>query len=364
MKSSELAKFRELMKAPSSAAQLRARIDLTAENTRLVDKNSPFFGMFKADGWSAFVEFDICHSLPVVAGPAYGTGNYSCWHPAALSKSHRTLLFKQTNLHHHIKSYDPENIPQDCIIGAIVMTQFPNEPEGGWQIPGSKAQAIPIHCCATVFKQAEGALEMLRDHTTGRQKWSVSVEMSGRSFEEMGVYFTQQNKIVPFLDLPDDVLMDAVSKSDSGTICLGKFAGEQLALCYGGVDGAFNTQGVGFTPTPAEKEAKLTKVSLSERNPSEVRRQEAAVRQPEDYEIEEMGSGVFAMVAASANTALATAAVAANFKGANLLKVFSEGDARLPGQFWKLAATPENPVVHVRLANGAQVLRYLGELTK
>jgi hypothetical protein len=337
----------------------RARIDLTAQNVRLVDQNSPFFGMFEPDDYSAFVEFDLCHSLPVIAGPAYHTGNYTCWHPAALEKSHRTLLFKQTNLHHFIRSYAPEEISRDRIVGAVVMTSFPAAPDGGWVIPDSKEAAIPIHCCATVFKQAEGALEMLRDHTTGRQNWSVSVEMAGRSYEEMGIYFTQQNRLISFLEAPDDVLEAAVTKDECGCILLGKFQSEQLALCYGGKDGSFIGRGVGFTPSPAEKEAHLTKVSLSaSAGPT------ADSSFGEDYETEEKPGGIMAMCASSAHVALATAAVASHFKGASLVKVITEGNAKLPGQFWHLAASAAKPVVEVKLRNGGTVLRYLGELTK
>jgi hypothetical protein len=325
-----------------------SRIDLVAENVRMVDKNSQFYGMFQPDEHSAFVEFDICHSLPVIAGPAYHTRNYTCWHPASLCKSHRGLLYKQTNLHHMIKSYDPEEIPRDRIIGAVVMTSYPQMPEGGWVIPENKEDAIPIRACAAIFKQAEGALEMLNDHKSGRQKWSVSIEMAGKSVDQMGIYFPGQRKIVPLIEVPDDVMMEAVSKDDCGCLCVGKHRGEQLALCYGGTGGEIIFRGVGFTPTPAEKEARIRGVELSTEKPV--------------YEVEEKPGGIMAMCASSANVALGTAAIPMVYKGARLVQVWTAGKPRLQDHVWSLDASPSNPVVEILLSTGKPILKYLNEV--
>jgi hypothetical protein len=333
----------------------KARVDVVARNVKLVEQNSPFFGIFQPDEYSGFVEFDICHSLPVVAGPAYHTGNYTCWHPAALAKSHRGLLFKQTNLHHFIKSYGDDDVTRDRIVGAVVMTSYPDEPDGGWKIPFTKEEAIPIRACATIFKQAEGALEMLNDHKSGRQNWSVSIEMCGRGVDEMAVYFPNKRELIPFLEVEDEILAAAVKRDDCNCLCLGKYQGEQLALCYGGELGEVIFRGVGFTPRPAEKEAKITGVTLSQFNPMR-----------SQYEVEEKPKGIMAMVASSAKEASITAAIEACYRDARLVKVWTEGQASLKDHPWRLNASAENPVAEIRLGQsrdrGKHILKHLSEL--
>lgn len=331
---------------------LKALVEFEAQNIRPVTENSQFFGLFQPDDYTAFVEFDICHSMPVIAGPAYQTGNYTCLHPATNAKSHRGLLHKQTNLHHLIKAYDEDNISRDRIVGAVVMTSFPAMPEGGWQIPKDKSEAIPIHVCAAIFKQAEGALEMLSDHQSGRQKWSVSIEMEGNSFEEMAVYFPNQNKLIPLLEVPQEIMSKAVTKDEDGRFCFGKYQGEQLVLCYGGEGGTVIFRGVGFTPSPAEKEAAITRISLASEMPE----------QATEYELEEKPGGIMAMVASSANDAIARAAIQRNFPGATFVKLHMAGEARLKDQTWKLDASAEKPVVEFTNRNRQRVLRYLCEL--
>lgn len=333
------------------------RASIFASNLKLMDLNSSQFAAqnFQANDWRSFVEFDICHSLPVVAQPAMGTGNVTAFHPASLAASYKELLHQQMNLEHLMKHHDPERITHDRIIGCVVAVSFPPEPEGGWKIPNDKQSAVPIHCCAVVFKIAQGALEMLREHLSGEKKWSVSIEVMGRSMEEMGIYRPSTRELFPLLDAPD-MVFQAISKNENGMLCLGKLkTGEQLALAYGGDGHPLIFQGVGFTGAPASLEAEITAVQMSKLQNADCRSQieDRIIKTPE---------GVMAVRMSSANTALAGLAAAKRFPGSKLLSVTQEGNARLPGHFWHIAATAEDPVAAIRLRSGVTILKKMSEL--
>lgn len=353
------ATIRDQLRSGSFGAPPRA--SLQATNLKLLDRQAGQFAAqnFEPNDWRSFVEFDICHSMPVVTQPAMGTGNITAFHPATLAASYRELLHQQVNIEHMVKHHDPDRITHDRIVGCVVAVSFPPEPEGGWKIPMDMQSAVPIHCCAVVFKIAQGALAMLNEHLSGQRKWSVSIEVMGRSVEEMGIYRPSTRELFPLLDAPD-IMFEAVSKSDDGKLCLGKMrTGEQLALAYGGEGRPVIFQGVGFTGTPASLEAEITSVQLSRQKiPSTDRR----VSKEEKKKIITTPEGVITLLASSANGALAGVAAAKRFPGSTVLNLTAEGKAQLPGCPWHIVATAEDPVALIRLRNGALILKKMSEL--
>ncbi len=244
-----------------------SRVVFPVRNARmLAEKGSPFSGKYTPDNSKAYVEFDICHSLPCVTEPPQ-VGLRSGFHPAALSRSHEGLRHQQTNLNHMLRAYDPtpdkKTIPHDRIIGAVIDTHYPPPPEGGWVIPESEADAVPMHVLGVVFKAADGAMEMLNNHVEKKETWSVSIECTARSLEDLGIWIPDKRELVPLLQA-DDALLEKVSKDSAGRIQLGDDdSGNPLALCFGAIDGYIIFEGVGYTTMPAETLAEITKVRLS-----------------------------------------------------------------------------------------------------
>ena len=239
-----------------------ASVSFPVRHARLLAEGGPFAGKYVPDATKAYVEFEICHSLPFVAGPAQ-VGGYCGFHPAALSRSHEGLRHQQTNLNHMIRAYDPQNIPRDRIIGAVVDTYYPPEPDGGWVIPESVDGAIPLLVLGVVFKQAQGAMDMLTKHVEGKQTWSVSIECTCASLDDLGIWVPDKQELVPICQA-DDALLEKLSRDASGHIQVGNDdLGSPLALCYGAISGNIIFEGVGYTTSPAESEAEIRGIRMS-----------------------------------------------------------------------------------------------------
>ncbi len=260
MKTSEIL---ECLSASAGPAKARGPVVFEVRNARLLAaEGSPFSGKYAPDARKAYVEFDICHSLPNVSKLPH-VGCVSGFHPAALARCHAVLRHQQTNLHHLLRAYDPDTIPHDRIIGAVVDTWYPEEPKGGWVVPEKREEAIPIRVLAVVFKMANGAAAMLKKHVEGKEEWSVSIECSAATLDDVGIWIQDERKLVPLKEADDDLLAK-VNKSKNGGLELGKDAsGNPLALAYGAIDGEILFEGVAYTPDPAELAAEITRVRMS-----------------------------------------------------------------------------------------------------
>ena len=161
------------------------------------------------------------------------------------------------NLRHMLKAYNPKQITRDRIVGCVVATSFPREPMGGWKIPETKAAAPCIHCCAVVFKLAEGVADLIGKHQTSRVTQSVSGE-SWCDIEDIGIYRPSTREIWPLDQAPENLLR--LVSIENNSMRIGKENGEQLALAYGCADRPVSLRGVGFTPNPAESTAEITAV--------------------------------------------------------------------------------------------------------
>ena len=117
----------------------------------------------KADPWKGYVEFELCHALPSIAGPVQ-EGNYIGYTADTLAMSHGSLEHQQMNLRHLLKSYAPNTISRDRIIGCVVATAFPRKPTGGWPkvsaAGGGKTPAV--RGVAAIFKLSRGGAYLCR----------------------------------------------------------------------------------------------------------------------------------------------------------------------------------------------------------
>ncbi|GEM_PF-1612160 len=328
----------------SNFANLGAESLLSRESTleisglRMLDANaeagSPFAGLgYKADDYKAYIEFTCCHSLPVVIGPTQ-EGSYIGMLPDTLSASHASLLHQQVNIRHLLKAYNPEQIARDRIIGCVVATWFPKAPLGGWQMPASAEQAPAIKACAVVFKLAEGVPGLLGKHVTSREKQSVSIE-NITTLNNIGLWLASKpDVIVPLLD-PGDYA-DAVSIKDN-KVSVGKVNGEQAVMVYGLNGRPTSLRGVGVTPRPAERVAKITSVNAEE-NVTELD-----------------GGSLHAMAAEThAGTLEGTEVRFRTGRRGIIREVFTDGIARLGGL--RVSASAENPALRIEMPDRRSVL--------
>jgi len=216
----------------------------------------PVFGSLAPDPNKAYVEFDICSSLPNIHGPESG-GKYFCFHPAALASSYMTLLHQQTNIGHTLRRYGGN---QDRVNGFVVHVAYPDMPYGGWKIGEDGAKAPRLKVLAVVSKLLSGVPEWIGSHLGGKSPQSVSIEATPNVLQ---VYDPRDKSFTDF-DAVDERYPGVIKrgKAPKPTLTIGKDKGTQLAFAIGGADMSSSPtiqfQGVGYTPTPAEKTAKIT----------------------------------------------------------------------------------------------------------
>ena len=335
----------KLFAAPTEIRNLRMA-DFTAEAA------SPFAALgYKADAWKAYVTFDICQSLPAVAGPVQ-SGNYVGYFADTLAASHATLFHQQFNLRHAVKAYNgPARpgvapvIPRDRIVGCVVATSFPKPAMKGWMTPANPDGATGcITACAVIFKLAEGVPKVLGDHLASRQRQSVSIECI-TGLDNIGIWQASTRTLCP-IDAPPDSFLEAIEYEDaqgipySGLPHVGQVGGEQLAVVYGLAGKAVSMRGVGMTARPAEQTAKITGLSA-----------------------EHADGELFAMAAEQVPATLAGREVVFKTgRTGRIVAVTCAGEARLGGL--RMKATPEDPVLRLALPGHQQVLRRLGDFAE
>jgi hypothetical protein len=92
---------------------------------------------------------------------------------------------------------------------------------------------------------------LLGNHTSARQKQSVSIE-SGGPLAEYSVYDPRDNSIMP-IAAAMEAYPDLIKFHKDKGLQIGKVDGEQFALAPGGENGTVQFRGVGVTPSPAER---------------------------------------------------------------------------------------------------------------
>jgi len=247
------------MKPSNFAAQVvRAAADFSIENVRVASfaEGSPFAGKgYQADTYTAYVEFDICHTLPGVwLGPLSNSGEFMGFIGETLMASHRSLRHKQFNYRHQLAAYGTKDKPKkDHIIGAIVDTHMDDAPPEGWWSPSNPEGAQTcIKVCAALFKQAESVGDILAKHLDDTVKQSVSIEVIDRA-GNLRLYRPSTNEMVDYASIPEDWASAITFKAGQKRPVAGKLNGEQLIVIYGAGGEPVQFQGVGMTANPAER---------------------------------------------------------------------------------------------------------------
>lgn len=318
--------------------------ELEVTNVELISEQAATgaFGAFapmeyRPDLFKAYITFDICHSFPQILGPT-STGGFLGYHPAVLEANHRSLLHQWMNLRHKTKANDVAGKERDRIVGCIVSTWFPPAPPLGWKIPETKEQAPCIKACAVLFKLAEGMNRVLGDHQTSRQPWSVSIEVDA-TIDQLGLYLPSTREIWPLSLAPDDLLEAVSVDRRSGNLVVGQARGEQLAFAYGNTSGQIFFRGVGMTPNPAEKTARITSIMAED------------------------GSRLYGIAAEGIEEALLIEKQCRwGAYAGRIREVKKEGTLIHPTQGWHLAASEEDPALKIYLADGTLVMKRFSEI--
>lgn len=214
----------------------------------LLSANDPVFTDLKPDDFKAYVRFRIATAFPNVIGPEMH-GRHFGFHPQVLANSYRTLLHQQINLGHLLKAYGAY---RDRIIGGAVGVQIGNlQRQTRQTIADSVPAAQYLDVVAVIYKAAEGVKDLLGNHTSARQKQSVSIE-SGGPLAEYSVYDPRDRSILP-LAAAMEAYPDLIKFHKDKGLQIGKIDGVQFALAPGGDSGMVQFRGVGVTPNPAER---------------------------------------------------------------------------------------------------------------
>lgn len=299
------------------------------------------FPQFEADESKAYIEFDICHTLPAVAGPVQ-LGNFIGYFPSTLEASHASLVHQQFNLRHMLKFYGSEKQPihKDRIIGCIVASKVPRKPFKGWREPGKpEGETSQMHCCAVVFKLADGVGRMLGDHLTTKRTQSVSIEVTTH-LGNIGLYRPSTDELHSVLEPPDEWLTALRLVKGTAMPAVGELQGERLIVVYG-MGEPVHFRGVGATDRPAERAAKITSVTAEE------------------------GFQQYAIAAEEVPSVLVGRKIQFRTGREGVVeRVEFEGKVKAEGVGFTLKASAEEPVAVVRFANGDRILRRVNSLVE
>ena len=254
---------------------------------------------FTPDADTAYVEFRLAHAFPVTT--KYRTGI----HPQVVANSHRSLVNKVFNLAHIMRKYDQRNNPQDRILGTVLAVEFPEEPEGGWKVQASRAEAPGIRAVAVMHKAAQWVEEILSSWSAGRTpfdpagEWTVSME-NQHQLEESGFLVSAERGVadakprfgaelkkfaestpqdiaalgyvyVPCVSAPLALLdclnndQDDAREGIASTRVCRNFLGQETILLLNGLDGAIRFNGVGLCPAGMEPEARVEQMLAAEK---------------------------------------------------------------------------------------------------
>lgn len=211
------------------------------------------FGGSKPDQFTAYARIKFSKSLPLVAGPESISGGVFGMHPRVIANSFQGIVHKQMNMGHKMAYLGAK---EDRICGCVLGAAFPEEPEDGWVVPGTVAEAPSITAYAALFKQAKGVSKMLGDHLSGKVTMAVSMEFTFY-WDEVGIYVPDENLVYEYENLPSS-LQGYVIRDQKGRLVLKKSSrNPALVLAIGGNNGRIIFSGVGYTDRPAESTAQV-----------------------------------------------------------------------------------------------------------
>jgi hypothetical protein len=245
--------------ALAAAAEPQSFIATEESEVSFLAANDPVFSDLKPDDFKAYVRFRVATAFPALIGPEMH-GRVFGFHPQVLVNSFRTLLHQQTNLGHLLKAYGAY---RDRIIGNVVGVSVANLQRQTKQTMAATADAAQyLDVVAVIYKAAEGVKELLGNHTSARQKQSVSIEV-GTTMGDLEVYDPRDGSILA-LSAATELYPKLLSVHKEKGIQIGKVDGVQFAFAAGGASGSVPFRGVGYTPSPAEKKtAKIIDLKAS-----------------------------------------------------------------------------------------------------
>lgn len=244
------------------ASVAREREEFALSNVRAIGEASDFAETaFAANGYvpdefTAYLTFDMAHTLPGVTLGPVSSGDTIGFLGQTLWDSHHRLRRKPLNYRHMMKAYAaPEDRlgKRDRIIGCILDTKMDPRPPGGWWSPTNPdGKETCVHCCAVLWKLAEGVDKILGAHLGGRETQSVSIEVF-TTLDNLTVLRPSTREMHPYLALPEEWLPATQVVKGRSRPRIGKLDGEQLIVVYGGMGKPINFRGTAVTPDPAEK---------------------------------------------------------------------------------------------------------------
>jgi hypothetical protein len=291
----------------------------------------PVFGEFTPDQWTAYARVRFGKALPMVVGPESISGAVFGIHPAVLARSYQGIVHKQVNLGHNLIALGKK---QDRICGCVLAAAFPEEPEGGWTIGDSIEDAPHITAFSALFKQAHGVPKMLGDHLGGKVEMSVSMEFT-YYFDEMGIYDPSTKATYDRAAIPTN-LKGYLYEDERGRLGIRRNSRNPgLVIAVGGLSGRIWFSGFGYTSMPAESTAGIESIAASHRE----------------------GMMVAASTAAAPRFApgMTVRWPGGKFGKGTVAAVLLDGSHSRFGK--TLLATPEQPVLDIRLPDATRILR-------
>lgn len=227
----------------------------------IIAASDPVFGAVTPDAWTAYSTIKFGKSLPHVVGPESLNGKIFGIHPAVVARSFNTILHKQMNLGHQLVSLN-NGSKQDRICGCVLQAAFPEEPEGGWQLPASVEEAPVITAFAALFKQAKGVPDMLGKHFGNKVKMAVSMEFT-YYHDEVGIFDPATGMTYDRKDIPKN-LAGYLFEDNKGVLHVRPNARKQpLVLALGGLTGRVWFSGVAYTDRPADSLAEIETIAAA-----------------------------------------------------------------------------------------------------
>lgn len=232
------------------------------------------------DKCRAYVECHLSHAFPVT------TSDGTALHPQVVANSHRSMLHQVFNFNHLMRSYDPEEIPRDRILGSVAAVEFPNTPIGGWKVQGKRASAPGIRAVCVMHKAAETADRILGSQHSGRRRWTVSMEVLFQFVNSGFLVKDQEGELRKEWETPKDLAelgwtyIPAVSAPDDLLECWDEekvkikrawkdgATTRDVLLLEGGLNGQVQYSGIGLTLLGKEPEAEVTQMVASGRSGS------------------------------------------------------------------------------------------------
>lgn len=124
----------------------------------------------------AFLEVRCAYGLPMVN--SFGQSML----PQVIARSAHTWDNKLVNVGHMMRSYAPREIPRDRIVGHVAGYEVVPGPvdaaSGQLTIPADRNEAAHCRLALAIYKSAERIPGLVGQSQTGRQQWTVSMEVS------------------------------------------------------------------------------------------------------------------------------------------------------------------------------------------